>query len=116
SLLPEDAVVNREVFNTVAVADSTRNAVNQAGIKQKAVVTGLGGAGIILKRMTVEVQSKNELQDAVFWEAEQYLPFDPSEVTMDFHMIATGKDSKTDVLFVAAKLSVMDGFVSALTE
>lgn len=116
SILPEDAVVNREVFNSVTVADAVRNAISQAKVSQKAVVTGMGGAGIILKRMTVEVQSKSELQDAVFWEAEQYLPFDPAEVTMDFHTISSGKDSKTDVLFVAAKLSVMDGFVSALTE
>jgi type IV pilus assembly protein PilM len=33
---------------------------------------------------------------------------------MDFHTIARGKDAKTDVLFVAAKLSVMDGFTAAI--
>jgi type IV pilus assembly protein PilM len=112
--LPEDAVVNREVFNPVAVTAAIQEAVSQAKISQKPVVTGMGGASVILKRMTIEVQRASELQDAVFWEAEQYLPFDPSEVSMDFHTIARGKDSKTDVLFVAAKLSVMDGFTSAV--
>ncbi len=112
--LPEDAVVNREVFNPVAVTGAIQAAINQAKISQKLVVTGMGGSSIILKRMMVEVQKASELQDAVFWEAEQYLPFDPSEVSMDFHTISRGKDSKTDVLFVAAKLSVMDGFVSAV--
>jgi type IV pilus assembly protein PilM len=114
STLPEDAVVNREVFNPVAVTGAIQAAIAQAKITQKMVVTGMGGSSIILKRMTVEVQKVSELQDAVFWEAEQYLPFDPSEVSMDYHMISRGKDSKTDVLFVAAKLSVMDGFVGAV--
>lgn len=112
--LPEDAVVNREVFNPVAVTGAVQAALNQARISQKNVVIGMGGSSIILKRMTVEVQKASELQDAVFWEAEQYLPFDPSEVSMDFHTISRGKDAKTDVLFVAAKLSVMDGFVGAV--
>ncbi len=114
SILPDDSVVNREVFNPVAVTTSVRAALDQSKITQKNVVTGMGGASIILKRMTVEVQKASELQDAVFWEAEQYLPFDPSEVSMDFHTISRGKDSRTDVLFVAAKLSVMDGYVGAI--
>lgn len=114
--LPDDSVVNREVFNPVAVAGAVEAAFSQSKIKKKAVVTGLGGSSIILKRMTVEVQKVSELQDAVFWEAEQYLPFDPSEVSMDFHTISKGKDNKTDVLFVAAKLSVMDGFIGAIED
>lgn len=112
--LPEDSVVNREVFNPVAVTGAIQAALNQARIVSKNVVTGMGGSSIILKRMTIEVQKVSELQDAVFWEAEQYLPFDPTEVSMDYHMISRGKDAKTDVLFVAAKLSVMDGFTAAV--
>lgn len=114
--LPEDSVVNREVFNGVAVTQSVQEAHSQAKVAGKIVVSGMGGAGVILKRMTVEVQKVSELQDAVFWEAEQYLPFDPSEVSMDFHTISRGKDNRTDVLFVAAKLSVMDGFVGAIND
>jgi type IV pilus assembly protein PilM len=112
--LPEDAVVNREVFNPAAVTAAIQEAISLSKISQKYIVTGMGGSSIILKRMTVEVQRMSELQDAVFWEAEQYLPFDPSEVSMDYHMISRGKDNKTDVLFVAAKLSVMDGFTAAV--
>lgn len=114
--VPEDSVVNREVFNPVAVTQAVSAAFSQSKIGKKTVVTGLGGSSIILKRMTVEVQKVSELQDAVFWEAEQYLPFDPSEVSMDYHTISKGKETKTDVLFVAAKLSVMDGFIGSIED
>jgi type IV pilus assembly protein PilM len=114
--LPEDAVVNREVMNPVAVADAVKKLISQVKPNRKIVVTGIGGAAVILKRMTVEVANIKELQDAVFWEAEQYLPFDPAEVAMDFHTISRGKDNRTDVLFVASKLSILDGFVAAIRD
>ncbi len=112
--LPEDSVVNREIVNPVAVTEAIRQIVKQKKPSQKQVVTGLGGASVIIKRMTVEVPKVKDLQDAVFWEAEQYLPFDPSEVSMDYHMISRGKDHRTDVLFIASKISVMEGFTNAI--
>ena len=114
--LPEDAVVNREVMNPVAVSDAVKRLLGQVKPAKKNVVTGIGGASVILKRMTIEVANVKELQDAVFWEAEQYLPFDPTEVAMDFHTISRGKDHRTDVLFVASKISVQDGFVAAIRD
>lgn len=114
--LPENAVVNREIMNPVAVSDAVKKLISQVKPSKKIIVTGIGGAAVIIKRMTVEVANIKELQDAVFWEAEQYLPFDPSEVAMDFHTITRGKDNRTDVLFVASKISALDGFISAIKD
>lgn len=114
--LPEDSVVNREVMNHVAVVDVVKQLAASAKLSSKNVTTGLSGPSLIIKRMSVEVPNVKELQDAVFWEAEQYLPFDPSEVSMDYHMISRGKDNKTDVMFSAAKISVMDGYMSAIAD
>jgi len=114
--LPEDSVVNREVMNHVAVVDVIKQLVKNSKISGKNVCTGLSGPSLIIKRMTLEVPNKKELQDAVFWEAEQYLPFDPSEVSMDFHVVSRGKDAKTEVVFVAAKTSVMDSYTTAIAD
>lgn len=112
--LADDTIINREIGNPVAVTDGLKNLLNETKISAKQVCTGIGGPSIMIKRMMVEVQNVKEIQDAVFWEAEQYLPFDPSEVSMDYHLISRGKDNKTDVIFVAAKLSVMDGYIQAI--
>jgi type IV pilus assembly protein PilM len=53
--------------------------------------------------MSIEAPNLKELQEQVFWEAEQYLPFDVSEVYMDFDVLSRGKDNMTDVVFVAVK-------------
>jgi type IV pilus assembly protein PilM len=114
--LPEDGVVNREIVNSIAVVDAIKTLVAQLRIKSKAVCTSLSGSSLIIKRMTLEVPNVKDLQDQVFWEAEQYLPFDPSEVVMDFQMLARGKDSKTDVMLVAVKKSVLDTYTACIED
>ncbi len=114
--IPEDAMVNREIINPVAVATSIKAIVDRAKPSSKNVCTCVGGPGVIVRRMNVEVATQKELEQAVFFEAEQYLPFDPAEVSMDFFTISKGKDGKHDVLFVAAKNLVLDGYVDAIAQ
>src|SRR3954452_15145385 len=108
--LPEDVIVNREIVNQIAVVDNIKTLTNQLKLKTKSVCTSLSGTSLIIKRMTLEVPNIKELQEQVFWEAEQYLPFDVSEVVMDFQMLSRGRDNKTDVLLVAIKRSVLDNY------
>lgn len=112
--LPEDVIVNREIVNPVAVIENIKVLVNQIKLKNKNVCTSLSGTSLIIKRMTVSSANKKELQDQVFWEAEQYLPFEVSEVVMDFHVLSQLNDKETDVIFVAVKKSVLDGYMKCL--
>jgi type IV pilus assembly protein PilM len=66
--------------------------------------------------MQIETPNPKELQAQVFWEAEQYIPFDVSEVVMDYHVLSKGKDAKTDVLLVAVKRSVLDSYMSCIED
>ncbi len=114
--LPEDALVNREIVNNIAVVESLRTLVNQLKLKTKNICTSMAGTGVIVKRMPVEVQSKKDLQDQVFWDAEQYLPFDVSEVVMDYQLLNMTKDNKADVMLVAVKRSVLEGYIGCIEE
>ena len=114
--LPEDVIVHREIINQIAVVDSLKTLTSQIQLKSKNVCSALSGTSLIIKRMTVEAPNLRELQDQVFWEAEQYLPFDVSEVVMDFHVLSRGRDNKTDVLLVAVKRSVLDSYMTSIEE
>ena len=114
--LPEDVVVNREIMNSDVISDGIKSLVNQIKFKNKNVSISISGPSVIIKRMSLEVPQLKELQDQVFWEAEQYLPFDVSEVVMDYHMISRSKDNHTDVLFVAVKKTTLDEYVNAVEE
>ena len=114
--LPEDAIVNREIVNAIAVVDSLKTLVGQIKLKSRSVCTALSGTSVIIKRMQLEIPNLRELQEQVFWEAEQYIPFEVSEVVMDFQMLSRAKDNKTDVLLVAVKNSVLESYMSCISD
>lgn len=114
--LPEDAIVDREIVNQIAVVESIKTLIAQIRLRSKSVCTGLSGTSLIIKRMQLEVPNLRELQDSVFWEAEQYLPFDVSEVVMDYHLLSRGKDNKTDVLLVAVKKAVLETYMMCVED
>lgn len=114
--LSEDMIVNREIVNPIAVTESIKTLVSQIKLSSKSVCTALSGTSLIIRRMGLEVPNLKELQDQVFWEAEQYLPFDISEVVMDYQVLSRTKDFKTDVLFVAVKKSVLETYSSCIED
>lgn len=114
--LAEDGVVNREIVNSVAVIEGIKTLKNQLKLKNKMVCTSLSGNAVIVKRMSIEVQNPKELQEQVFWEAEQYLPFEASDVVMDYHLLTKAKEKNADLILVAAKRSVLDGYMGAVEQ
>jgi len=114
--LPEDAIVDREIMNSVAVVESLKTLISQAKIKNKSVCLSISGASLIIKRMQVEAASEGELQDAVFWEAEQYISFDISDCILDFHRIGKIADNKYDVLLVAVKRSMVEAYMNCVIQ
>jgi type IV pilus assembly protein PilM len=114
--LPDDVIVNREIVNAIAVTESIKTLTNQIKLKNKSVCTALSGTSVIIKRMSLEVPNLRELQDQVFWEAEQYLPFDVSEVVMDYQVLSRTKDHKTDVILVAVKKAVLESYMACIED
>ncbi|MBC7691107.1 MAG: type IV pilus assembly protein PilM [Methylotenera sp.] len=116
--LPDDALSNREIINHISVVESIKALIDPSKmkLKSKQVCSAMAGTSLIIKRMMVEVPKISELQDSIFWEAEQYLPFDAQEVVMDFQVLSRGKDNKTDVILVAVKKSVLDTYMNCILD
>lgn len=114
--LPEDSIVNRDIVNQLAVVGSIKDILGRIKLKQKNICTSVSGTAVIIKKLSVDAPKKSDLEGQVFWEAEQYLPFDPSEVAMDFHVLSRAKDGKTDVILVAAKRSVLDAYMATIED
>lgn len=114
--LPEGAIVNREISNPISVVESVRTLVSQLKLKTTPVCISISGTALIIKRMTIEIKNKRELQDQVFWEAEQYLPFDVSEVVMDYQVLSLSKQGTADILLVAAKKSVLESYMGVVND
>lgn len=114
--LTEAPSEHREISNAVSTVQAIQEAMAQAGVTSKEVCSAIAGSGIIIKNLTITVADMKELQDQVFWEAEQYIPFDISEVVIDYQVTKQGQDNQVDVILVAVKKEYLEQYMSVIEE
>jgi type IV pilus assembly protein PilM len=115
--LQEDTIVDGEVLNHVAVVDSIKNLTDELNVSSKNIATGVSGASLIVKHIFLPKVTPKELDDQVFWEAEQYIPFDMAEISLDYEVVnESGEDDKTEILLVAAKKDFIEKRLTAIRD
>ena len=105
--VPQDAIVDGAIIDGGAVADAIRRVFDQnKTFKSKDVCASLSGNAVIVKKITLPVMTQAELDQSIYWEAEQYIPFDIQDVNLDYQILERGEvagKSAMEVLLVAAK-------------
>jgi len=106
SLLP-DAVVDGAIMDSRGVAESIKRAFLIGRFKPKPIATGVSGHSVIVKRVVVPAATPNEVATSIQLDAEQYIPFDISEVNLDYQVVGPGitaaDEPGMEVVLVAAK-------------
>jgi type IV pilus assembly protein PilM len=102
--LPPEAIVDGEIMDRLLVLDAVRECIAKSGIKTREVVTAVSGRALIVKRVVMDKMNQEDAKEAIYWEAEQHVPFDIDDVCLDFQIL---KDlvgnNQMQVLLVAAK-------------
>ncbi|HSR51083.1 MAG TPA: type IV pilus assembly protein PilM [Acidobacteriota bacterium] len=102
--IPGDSIVDGVIIAKLPVAEAIDSLFQDLGIKNDSIATSIAGHSVIVKKITVPAQSRDELDDSIQWEAEQYIPFDISEVNVDYQVVRKLPDAnKIEVILVAAK-------------
>jgi type IV pilus assembly protein PilM len=119
--LPADAIVDGAIIDAGAVADAVRRLFDSnKAFKSKDVCASLSGNAVIVKKITLPVMTQAELDESIYWEAEQYIPFDIQDVNLDYQILdsGTGPDSRGSmtVLLVAAKKEKIGDYVSVIAQ
>ncbi len=115
--LPEDTIVDGEIVNHAAVVEAIKNVYKESNAKSKYVCTSVSGSSVIIKHISLPKTAPSELEDQVYWEAEQYIPFDMSEISLDFEVVQEDAgDGKMDILLVAAKKDFIEKRLAAVRE
>jgi type IV pilus assembly protein PilM len=115
-LLP-DAIVEGEIMDPGIVSEAIQQALAQAGVRQKEVVTAVGGRDVIIKKIQIERVKEQQARELMRWEAEQHVPFDMESVELDFQILDPDADGvEMSVLLVAAKRELVESKVRALTD
>jgi type IV pilus assembly protein PilM len=115
--LPEDSIVDGEIVNHAAVVEAIRSVLKESGVKSKLVATSVSGSSVIIKHIAIPHAQPKELEDQVYWEAEQYIPFDMKEISLDFEVVQEDiGEGKMDILLVAAKKDFIEKRLAAVRE
>ena len=83
-------------------------------IKGQNVAMSVGGYSVIVKKINVQSMSEEQLQETISFEAEQYIPFDISDVNLDFQILGENENNpnQMNVLLVAAKKEMVNDYVN----
>jgi type IV pilus assembly protein PilM len=115
--VPAEAIVQGAFLNASAITDAIREAIENGKIKNKNVAAAVSGHSVIVKKVSLPTMTREELDEQIRWEAEQYIPFDVNEVNLDFQILDSGnEDGQMEVLLVAAKKDLIDDYVQVITE
>jgi type IV pilus assembly protein PilM len=114
--LPQLASDQREILNPLAVTQAIQDVVGKSNANAREVCSALAGSGLIVKNLTLQITDMKELQDQVFWEAEQYIPFDISEVVIDFQITEKLRDGQVGVILIAVKKAFLEQYMSVIEE
>ena len=119
--VPADSIVDGAIIDAGAVADAIRRLFDgNKAFKAKDVCASLSGNAVIVKKITLPVMTETELAESIYWEAEQYIPFDIQDVNLDYQILdpGTGPESRgsMDVLLVAAKKEKIGDYTSVIAQ
>jgi type IV pilus assembly protein PilM len=100
--LAQDTVVDGAIMDAPLVAGAIGTIFDRQEIKTRSVATAVSGHSVIVKRVNLPVMTDEELYDRIQSEASQHIPFDISDVNLDFQLLDSA-ESQMDVLLVAVK-------------
>jgi type IV pilus assembly protein PilM len=117
TLLPE-LIVDGSILDTPRVIEAIKKLIAEANIKAKyATISVSGHSSVIIKRISLQQMTEDELSESIKFEAEQYIPFDIEDVSLDFQILEQRQDENLmDVLIVAVKKDKINEYVSVVTE
>jgi type IV pilus assembly protein PilM len=118
--VPPDSIVDGAIIDGAAVADAIRRLFESRKIQTNDVAASLSGNAVIVKKITLPVMTEAELAESIYWEAEQYIPFDIQDVNLDYQIMDAGDalagKSTMDVLLVAAKKEKIADYTGVIAQ
>jgi type IV pilus assembly protein PilM len=111
--LPSDTIIDGQIMELNTVSDVIRNLCVNHGVNADNVVTGVSGHSVIIKNIVLPPMSREELEESIDWHAEEHIPYDLADVSLDYQVTAENSDA-THVLIAACKRERIDNIRQAI--
>jgi type IV pilus assembly protein PilM len=98
--LQQDVIVDGQIMELNNVSNVIQNIFKDHQITSDRIAAGVSGHSVIIKNIVVPPMSKEELDESIDWHAEEHIPFDIADVSLDYQI--TGKSSEALLVLMAA--------------
>jgi type IV pilus assembly protein PilM len=109
--LPANAVVEKNIADTSAVANSVSKALKRSGAKAKRCAMAVPSSSAISKIISMPSNmSEDDMEGQIQLEADQYIPYSLDEVNLDFEVVGTSESNPNtvDVLIAASRKEIVE--------
>src|SRR6201995_1055240 len=100
--LPPDTVVDGQIMELNDVSGVIASVFGGGQFKTDRVAAGVSGSSVIVKNIIVPQMTREELEESIDWHAEEHIPFEISDVSLDYQVVGSGAPS-LHVLMAACK-------------
>ncbi len=116
ALLPQGAIVDGSIKDHEAVQEVLERLMENLQPSLKKASTSISGYSVIVKRIHVPYMTEKEIEENLIIESEKYVPFEISDVYIDFSVLKTYEDDNggSDIFLVAAKKDIVDEYANLL--
>jgi type IV pilus assembly protein PilM len=100
--LQPDSIVDGQIMELNDVSNVITNIFREHQIKTDRIAAGVSGHSVIVKNIVVPQMSADELEESIEWHAEEHIPFDIADVSLDYQVTGSSPDA-LQVLMAACK-------------
>lgn len=115
---PTNAFISESAADQEAIATAIERLHKELRLKTSYCVVALSESQIFTRVVEMPNINSKEINSAVKWEAEQYVPIPLSEVRLAWQLLSRpstqSKEAKVEILLVAAPLIVIDKYLKVL--
>ena len=114
--IPPGSIVDGRIEDMKTIADAITTLFKTNKIREKNVAIATGGYSVIIKTINMARATEEELQDQIYAEAEQYIPYDIEEVNIDYQVLGESEFSpeQISVLLVAVKKDLVAEYIDLI--
>jgi len=110
--VPEGAIVEGRVEKTKEIVEILKELISFHSFVGNKIVANVSGQLVVVKEIIMDALPENELDEAIKWKIEKFLPFSLDKAVFDYQILSevleSGRVKKLNILIAAAPLEVVE--------
>jgi type IV pilus assembly protein PilM len=111
--LSEAVVIEDEIQRPEEVISAIEYILKEQKIQKKISCLGMSGPNTVSKRIQVPSGAKDEVEDNILWESEQYIPFGADDAEIGFSIVHEDADV-VDAIVGAVRIDIVESYMNVL--